>query len=135
MPPSSSPILLILCQSIPSLSCLLPFALPIFSSFPPLLFPRRLYFWSEHFIQSLSTQSSRAGPDTGKQRADGVRHSRNRCRWSPLLLYITHTVTKEALGSGWLRSFGRRAQSLLLWLIWKWQTPLRCCKVAHKTMP
>lgn len=88
VPPSSSLISLILWQPIPSLSCLLLFALPIFSSLPPLLFPRRLYFWSERFIQSLTMQSSRAGAVTGEQSADGVRHSRNQCRWSPLLLYI-----------------------------------------------
>lgn len=46
----------------------------------------------------------------------------------------SHAVTKEALGSGWLSSFGRRAQSLLPWLMWKGQILLRCCKVTHKIM-
>lgn len=50
-------------QSPLSLVCC-PLALPIFSSLPPLLSPRRLYLWSKHFVQSFTMQSSRAGPVT-----------------------------------------------------------------------
>lgn len=70
------------------------FCSPHFLTSPCLSFPRRLYFWSEHFVQSLTMQSSKAGLVTREQSADGVRHSRNQCRWCPLLLYITHSYKR-----------------------------------------